>query len=114
MSIEVRIPTVLRPFTDGERAVDGQGATVAELIDDLEANHAGLKDRLVEDGGVRRFINVYVNDEDIRYTGGLDTSVADGDTVVILPAVAGGGLRFDGAAVVEGGPRFTGTAVAGG
>ena len=90
MSIEVRIPTVLRPFTDGERAVDGQGATVAELIDDLEANHAGLKDRLVEDGGVRRFINVYVNDEDIRYTGGLDTSVADGDTVVILPAVAGG------------------------
>ena len=91
MAIEVRIPTILRPFTDGERSVDGTGATVAELIEDLEANHAGIKERLVEDGGVRRFVNVYVNDEDIRYTGGLDTALADGDTVVILPAVAGGG-----------------------
>ncbi len=94
MAIEVRIPTILRTFTDGERAVAGSGATVSELIEDLEANHAGLKERLVEDGadgeGVRRFINVYVNDEDIRFTGGLQTSVADGDTVVILPAVAGG------------------------
>ena len=90
MTIEVRIPTILRPFTDGERAVDGKGDTVAELIEYLEANHAGIKERLVEDGGVRRFVNVYVNDEDIRYTGGLDTSLADGDTVVILPAVAGG------------------------
>ena len=94
MAIEVRIPTILRPFTDGERAVDGQGSTVAELIEGLEANHAGLKERLIEDdddgGGLRRFINVYVNDEDIRFTGGLETAVADGDTVVILPAVAGG------------------------
>ena len=93
MAIEVRIPTILRPFTDGERAVDGQGTTVAELIEDLEANHAGIKERLVEDGGVRRFVNVYVNDEDIRFTGGLETAVADGDTVVILPAVAGGSQR---------------------
>jgi molybdopterin converting factor small subunit len=94
MAIEVRIPTILRPYTDGERAVDGQGATVAELIEHLEANHAGIKERLVEDGagggGIRRFVNVYVNDEDIRFTGGLETTVADGDTVVILPAVAGG------------------------
>jgi molybdopterin converting factor small subunit len=94
MTIEVRIPTILRTFTDDERAVDGQGSTVAELIEDLESNHAGIKERLVEDGpegvAVRRFVNVYVNDEDIRFTGGLDTSVADGDTVVILPAVAGG------------------------
>ncbi len=90
MAIEVRIPTILRTFTDGERAVDGQGATVAELIEDLEANHAGIKERLLEDGAVRRFVNVYVNDEDIRFTGGLDTAVSDGDTVVILPAVAGG------------------------
>ena len=58
---------------------------MAELIEDLEANHAGIKERLVEDGGVRRFVNIYVNDEDIRFTGGLDTAVADGDTVVILP-----------------------------
>ena len=90
MAIEVRIPTILRPYTGGERTVDGSGGTVAELIEDLEANHAGIKERLLEDGSVRRFVNVYVNDEDIRFTGGLDTAVADGDTVVILPAVAGG------------------------
>jgi len=90
MAIEVRIPTILRTFTDGERAVDGKGDTVAELIEQLEANHAGIKERIVEDGVVRRFINVYVNDEDIRFTGGLETAITDGDTVVILPAVAGG------------------------
>jgi MoaD family protein len=90
MTIEVRIPTILRPFTNGERAVDGKGDTVAELIENLEVDHTGIKERLVEDGGVRRFVNVYVNDEDIRYTGGLETSLTDGDTVVILPAVAGG------------------------
>jgi len=112
MAIEVRIPTILRSFTDGERAVDSKGDTVAELIEHLESNHAGIKERIVEDGVVRRFINVYVNDEDIRFTGGLETAVADGDTVVILPAVAGGGL--DGTAVAGGGPRLDGTAVAGG
>ena len=107
MAIEVRIPTILRTYTDGERAVDGAGSTVGELIEDLEANHAGIKERLVEGGGVRRFVNVYVNDEDIRFTGGLDTALADGDTVVILPAVAGGGPRRDPAGRM-------GTAVAGG
>ena len=90
MAIEVRIPTILRTFPDGERAVDGQGATVAELIEDLEANHAGIKERLLEDGSVRRFVNVYVNDEDVRFTGGLETKVDEGDQVVVLPAVAGG------------------------
>jgi molybdopterin converting factor small subunit len=90
MAIEVRIPTILRTYTDGERVVDGAGATVAELIDQLEVDHTGIKDRLIEGDEVRRFVNVYVNDEDIRFTGGLTTPVSDGDTVVILPAVAGG------------------------
>lgn len=90
MAIEVRIPTILRPYTDGERAVESVGGTVAELIDTLETAHAGIKDRLVEDGAARRFVNIYVNDEDIRFTGNLETPLSDGDTVVILPAVAGG------------------------
>lgn len=94
MAIEVRIPTILRTYTDGERAVESKGATVAELVENLESTHAGIRDRLVEEGdqgvAVRRFVNVYVNDEDIRFTGGLETALSDGDTVVILPAVAGG------------------------
>ncbi len=94
MAIEVRIPTILRTYTGGDKAVTGSGASLAELIDDLEANHPGLKERLLEDkdGGddLRRFVNVYVNDEDVRFTGALDTAVADGDQVTILPAVAGG------------------------
>lgn len=91
MAIEVRIPTILRTYTDGERAVDSDGANVAELIDRLEADHSGIKERLIdEDGELRRFVNVYVNDEDVRFTGGLETELSDGDTVVILPAVAGG------------------------
>ena len=91
MAIEVRIPTIMRPYTGGERSVEGSGGTVGALIDDLETRHAGLRERLVDEaGGVRRFVNVYVNDEDIRFTGGLDTALSDGDTVVILPAVAGG------------------------
>ncbi len=87
---EVRIPTILRPYTGDARAVDAAGSTVAEVIEDLEANHAGLKERLMDGDQVRRFVNIYVNDEDIRFTGGLDTSVPDSATVVILPAVAGG------------------------
>jgi molybdopterin synthase sulfur carrier subunit len=93
MAIEVRIPTILRTYTGGERAVEGGGATVTELIDKLEADHAGIKERLVDNGEARRFVNIYVNDEDIRFTGGLETAVAYGDTVVILPAVAGGALE---------------------
>lgn len=91
MAIDVRIPTILRPYTGGERAVDGTGASVIAVIDDLEKRFAGIKERLVDEtGDVRRFVNIYVNDEDIRFTGGLDTTVADGATIVILPAVAGG------------------------
>lgn len=90
MAIEVRIPTILRTYTGGEKAVDGSGATLAALIDDLEANHPGIKDRLIDAGDLRRFVNVYVNDEDVRFTGGLETALNDGDQVVVLPAVAGG------------------------
>ena len=90
MSIEVRIPTILRQYTGGEKAVDGSGGTLSELIDDLESRHAGLRGRLVDDKGLRRFVNVYLNDEDVRFLGGLGTPVSDGDTVTVLPAVAGG------------------------
>ena len=90
MAIEVRIPTILRTYTDGEKAVTGEGATLQALIDDLEANHPGLKDRLIEGAELRRFVNVYVNDEDVRFLGGLDVELTDGDQVVVLPAVAGG------------------------
>jgi molybdopterin synthase sulfur carrier subunit len=94
MAIEVRIPTILRTYTDGEKAVEGSGATLAELIDDLEAHHSGIKERLVEDkdGSIelRRFVNVYVNDEDVRFIGSLEAQLSDGDQVVVLPAVAGG------------------------
>ena len=90
MAVEVRIPTILRTYTGGEKAVNGEGQTLAALIDDLEERHGGIKDRLVEGGDLRRFVNVYVNDEDVRFTGGLGTSLGDGDQVVILPAVAGG------------------------
>ena len=90
MSIEVRIPTILRQYTSGAKAVEGSGSTLAELFDDLETRHSGLRERLVDDKGLRRFVNVYLNDEDVRFLGGLETSVADGDHVTVLPAVAGG------------------------
>ncbi len=90
MAIEVRIPTILRTYTDGEKAVDADGASLAALIDDLEANHPGIKDRLIENGDLRRFVNIYVNDEDVRFIGGLEAELSDGDQVVVLPAVAGG------------------------
>jgi molybdopterin synthase sulfur carrier subunit len=90
MSIEVRIPTILRSYTGDAKTVEGSGATLDELITDLESRHPGLRDRLVEDGALRRFVNVYLNDEDVRFLGGIATPVADGDTVTVLPAVAGG------------------------
>jgi molybdopterin synthase sulfur carrier subunit len=90
MAIEVRIPTILRTYTDGAKSVTGSGGSLAELIEDLEANHPGIKDRLIDNGDLRRFVNVYVNDEDVRFTGGLETSLSDGDQVTVLPAVAGG------------------------
>ena len=90
MAIEVRIPTILRTYTGGEKAVSAGGASLRALIDDLEANHPGIKDRLIENGDLRRFVNVYVNDEDVRFIGGLEAELSDGDQVVVLPAVAGG------------------------
>jgi molybdopterin converting factor small subunit len=105
MAVEVRIPTILRTYTGGEKAVTGSGATLSQLIDDLESNHPGIKERLVEakDGSLdlRRFVNVYVNDEDVRFTGGLATEVGDGDQVVVLPAVAGGCPAVDSLAMVD-------------
>jgi sulfur-carrier protein len=90
MAIEVRIPTILRTYTDGEKSVTGEGASLGALIDDLEANHPGIKGRLLDDGDLRRFVNVYVNDEDVRFLGGLEATLSDGDQIVVLPAVAGG------------------------
>jgi len=91
MAVQVKIPTILRSYTGGEKAVPGSGGTLAELFDDLETRHAGLKGRLItDDGSLHRFVNVYVNDEDVRFTGSLQTSLSDGDAVTILPAVAGG------------------------
>lgn len=87
---EVRIPTILRPFTGGAKIVEGSGDTLAALISDLDSRHAGLQERLIEDGALRRFVNVYLNDEDVRFLAGLDTAVAASDSVTILPAVAGG------------------------
>jgi len=90
MAIEVRIPTILRTYTDGARTVEGSGETLRSLLDDLEARHPGIHDRIVDDAGLRRFVNVYVNDEDVRFMAGIDTPVADGDVITVLPAVAGG------------------------
>jgi sulfur-carrier protein len=90
MAVEVRIPTILRTYTGGAKAVDGDGETVADVIDSVESSHPGIKERLVDSGDLRRFVNVYLNDEDVRFLGGLTTEVSDGDVIVVLPAVAGG------------------------
>ncbi|MDQ1248365.1 MAG: sulfur-carrier protein [Actinomycetota bacterium] len=90
MAIEVRVPTILRTYTANAKAVPAQGATISEVIADLDANYPGIADRLIDDKGLRRFVNVYLNDEDVRFLDGLATAVADGDSVTILPAVAGG------------------------
>jgi molybdopterin converting factor small subunit len=90
MSIEVRVPTILRTYTANAKVVQVQGTTIAEVVADLEANYPGIGDRLLDDKGLRRFVNVYLNDEDVRFREGLETAVVDGDSVTILPAVAGG------------------------
>lgn len=90
MAIEVRIPTILRTYTDGEKSVEGAGSTLDELLSDLDTRHAGLRDRVVDGGELRRFVNVYLNDEDVRFLKGIATELSDGDSVTILPAVAGG------------------------
>jgi molybdopterin synthase sulfur carrier subunit len=87
----VKLPTILRKFTGSEPKVDAQGATLRDVLNDLEANYPGLtKNVLSDDGGLHRFINVYVNDEDVRYLGSLETAIQERDVVSILPAVAGG------------------------
>ena len=90
MAIEVRIPTILRTYTDGARSVEGSGDTLRALIVDLDANHPGIAERIVDDAGLRRFVNIYLNDEDVRFLDGIDTVLSDGDVVTVLPAVAGG------------------------
>jgi molybdopterin synthase sulfur carrier subunit len=93
MSVTVSIPTILRTHTGGEKRVSASGATLADVISDLEANYSGISERLVDKdnpGKLQRFVNIYVNDEDVRFSGGMDTEISDGDSVTILPAVAGG------------------------
>lgn len=90
MAVTVSIPTILRQHTGGEKSVEASGKTVLEVIDDIESRNSGLKDRLIKDEKLHRFVNVYVNDEDVRFSGGLAAEVTDGDQLTILPAVAGG------------------------
>ena len=90
MSVLVSIPTILRSHTGGEKRVSATGSTLQAVISDLESNYSGISDRLVDKGKLHRFVNIYVNDEDVRFSGGLDTEISDGDSVTILPAVAGG------------------------
>ena len=89
--IKVRIPTPLRPLTKGQGEVEAKATSIAEMIETLNSAHPGLKDRLCDDKGeLRRFVNIYVNEEDIRFLKGKDTSLKDGDEVSIVPAIAGG------------------------
>ena len=88
--VEVRIPTILRPFTKDQKVVSASGSSLDEVIADLDRQYPGLGERLLENGALRRFINVYINDEDVRFLGSLQTPVKEGDSITILPAVAGG------------------------
>jgi sulfur-carrier protein len=90
MAVSVKIPAQLRAVTGGEGEFEVEGSTVGEALDAVFAQHEDLRDRITEDGGLRRFVNVYVSGEDIRFRDGLETEVNDGDEVTILPAVAGG------------------------
>lgn len=89
-NVTVRIPTPLRTLTGGADEVPAAAATVREIIAELESRHPGIKDRLLDDKGVRRFVNIYVGEEDIRFLDGLDTQVKAGDQLSIVPAIAGG------------------------
>ena len=90
MSNEVRIPTILRPYTQEHKIVTAQGEKLSDLISNLDSQYPGIGERLLENGALRRFINIYVGDEDVRFLGGLDAQIKDGDSITILPAVAGG------------------------
>jgi molybdopterin synthase sulfur carrier subunit len=103
MAIDVRIPTILRSYTGGAKAVSGAGDTLADLLTDLDSKHPGLRGRLITpEGGLHRFVNIYVNDEDVRFLGSLEAKLNDGDTVTILPAVAGGALGMAAAYALRG------------
>ena len=91
MSVSVRIPTILRTYTGGESEVTVDGATLADVLDDLEANYTGIRARILDDSGdIRRFVNVYVGNDDVRFLEGLGTATPDGSQLSIIPAVAGG------------------------
>ncbi len=91
MAVKVRIPTPLRKLTEGKDEVTAEGTTVREVIDDLEKRYPGIKERICEeDGSIRKFVNLYVNDEDIRFKLNLDTELKEGDELSIIPAIAGG------------------------
>ncbi len=90
MPVNVRIPAPLRPMVGGVSAIECRPGTVRELIDELDGRHAGFRDRVMENGSLRRFVNVFVAGEDVRFAEGIDTPVSDGQEVTILPAVAGG------------------------
>ncbi|GAA4971484.1 ubiquitin-like small modifier protein 1 [Uniformispora flossi] len=91
MSVSVRIPTILRTYTDGAAEVTAEGATLAEVVESLEKSYPGIAARVLDDTGkLRRFVNVYVNDDDVRFADGLQTATPDGANVSVIPAVAGG------------------------
>jgi molybdopterin synthase sulfur carrier subunit len=91
MPVTVKVPTPLRKFTAGSESVEGEGANVGAVIDDLESRHGGIRERICdEQGKVRRFVNLYLNGEDIRFLQQLDTAVNEGDEIAIVPAIAGG------------------------
>ncbi|MCX6454937.1 MAG: MoaD/ThiS family protein [Actinobacteria bacterium] len=89
-TVEVRIPSILRPYTKNEKLVSADGASLSEVITSLNTNYPGLGERLLENGELRRFINIYINDEDVRFMGSLSATLKAGDSITILPAVAGG------------------------
>jgi molybdopterin converting factor small subunit len=91
MSVSVRIPTILRTYTGGASEVSAEGATLAEVLDDLDANHPGIRARVLDDqGAIRRFVNVYVGNDDVRFLDALETKTPDGVQISVIPAVAGG------------------------
>lgn len=90
MSTEVRIPTILRPYTKEAKTVSAEGENLSGVIANLDSQYPGIGERLLENGVLRRFINIYINDEDVRFLGGLDAQIKAGDSITILPAVAGG------------------------
>jgi sulfur-carrier protein len=90
MAVSVRIPTTFRPLTGGSSSVEVEGSTVRDVLASLESQHPGFADRILDEGALRKFVNVFVGDEDIRFLSGLDTEVPAGEMVAIIPAVAGG------------------------